>query len=204
MTPDEVIEKLKNGGVYISRSTLLRYEQAKVIPEPERGADGRGKGRFTNYPNETPAEFFASWSFIKEHHCNFTYLASIRVLGLELIKLESEYRVTQDAENSDLENEVFMRKLKLLGEYRRRHGSIFVQHACDWRDAIYFWDSSKDKLYTQLQKALNDNYKLINNLPPNIDDEVFKKIEGLAKKVELLSGENTKLKAELEKYKKLE
>lgn len=60
ITPDEVVAKLKVLGVNITRRTLLNYEKDKLIPEPKRGGAGRGKGRTTDYPDETPAEFYAS------------------------------------------------------------------------------------------------------------------------------------------------
>lgn len=63
MTPDEVLFKLKNLGVTLSRSSLTRYEHQGLIPEPERGGGGPG-GRFTNYPPQTVAEAFASWSLL--------------------------------------------------------------------------------------------------------------------------------------------
>ncbi|SDF87323.1 hypothetical protein [Sporolituus thermophilus] len=56
MSPDEVIERLKQKGVEISRRTLLRYEEAGLISEPKRGGLGRGRGRTTDYPNDVVAE----------------------------------------------------------------------------------------------------------------------------------------------------
>lgn len=53
MNPDQVIEGLKLKGVNITRRTLLRYETAKLIPEPVRGGKGRGRGRVTEYPVDT-------------------------------------------------------------------------------------------------------------------------------------------------------
>lgn len=64
MTPDEVIAQLKKMGVEMSRPTLTRYEQQGLIPEPERGAYGRGGGRWTDYPDETVEEAYAAWSLI--------------------------------------------------------------------------------------------------------------------------------------------
>lgn len=58
MSPDEVLDKLKILGVNITRKTLLNYELIG-LPEPERGSGGRGKGRFTEYPEETVCMAFA-------------------------------------------------------------------------------------------------------------------------------------------------
>jgi hypothetical protein len=65
MTPDEVVNTLKKMGVEITRRTLLNYENWGLIPKPKRGGLGRGKGRTTYYPDETPAEAYAAWRSIK-------------------------------------------------------------------------------------------------------------------------------------------
>lgn len=63
MTPDEVCEALSIIGADVSRRTLLHYEEAGLIPTPERGGGGR-KGRFTDYPEWTVEEAFVAWRFI--------------------------------------------------------------------------------------------------------------------------------------------
>ena len=62
LTPDEVCEALVKIGADVSRQTLLNYEDAGLIPAPERG--GGRKGRFTNYPEWTIEEAFVAWRFI--------------------------------------------------------------------------------------------------------------------------------------------
>lgn len=64
MTPDEIIMSLEKLNVKISRSTLLRYEKAGLIPEPERGGMGRGKGRTTSYSIRTIGEAYAAYCLI--------------------------------------------------------------------------------------------------------------------------------------------
>jgi hypothetical protein len=64
MTPDEVISKLKELGVSISRQTLRNYGKWGLIPEPKRGSKGKGRGRYTDYPDEAVAEAFASWMLL--------------------------------------------------------------------------------------------------------------------------------------------
>jgi len=63
LTPDEVCETLVAIGANVSRRTLLHYEEAQLIPRPDRGGGGR-KGRYTNYPEWTVEEAFAAWSLI--------------------------------------------------------------------------------------------------------------------------------------------
>ncbi len=67
MTPDEVLEKLKSLGIEVTERTLQRYVKDELIPMPERKSGGRGKGRSTDYKEETPAEFYAS------HRLRFEY-----------------------------------------------------------------------------------------------------------------------------------
>lgn len=64
MTPNEIIEKLKEHGITISRSTLLNYEKWGLIPEAKRGGAGRGKGRTSDYPDETFAEAYAAYELM--------------------------------------------------------------------------------------------------------------------------------------------
>lgn len=61
MRPDIVLKKLEELGVEISERTLQRYVKDNLIPEPERKSGGRGKGRITDYPEETPTEAYASY-----------------------------------------------------------------------------------------------------------------------------------------------
>lgn len=56
VTPDEVIKKLEEHGLDITRRTLLRWEGEGLIPKPERGSYGQGGGKWTNYPDETIPE----------------------------------------------------------------------------------------------------------------------------------------------------
>lgn len=64
MTPDEVLAALEKLDVVITRRTLLNWEKWGLIPEPKRGGLGKGKGRFANYPDDTPAEAYAAWFFL--------------------------------------------------------------------------------------------------------------------------------------------
>lgn len=56
VTPDEVIEKLREHGVDITRRTLFNWETDGLIPEAKRGSYGQGGGKWTHYPDETIIE----------------------------------------------------------------------------------------------------------------------------------------------------
>ena len=83
MSPDEVIERLKQKGVEISRRTLLRYEEAGLISEPQRGGLGRGRGRTTDYPNDVVAEVLTVF-YLKNKYSQ-AEIAEGRKKALELV-----------------------------------------------------------------------------------------------------------------------
>ena len=61
MNPDEVVRELAKRGVPIHRKTLLRWEQAGLVPEAKRRALGQGKGWETNYPAELIPEALTAY-----------------------------------------------------------------------------------------------------------------------------------------------
>lgn len=65
MTPDELLAELKKLGITISRNTLHRWTKEGLLPEPERGSLGRGRGRFVHYPKEAVAEAAAAWTVLR-------------------------------------------------------------------------------------------------------------------------------------------
>jgi len=81
MSPEEVLQKLIKMGVKTSRSTLLRYEKAELIPAPERGSTGRGVGRFSDYPDNTAECFFASWWLMKMESISIDEMSKILPIG---------------------------------------------------------------------------------------------------------------------------
>ena len=48
MTPDQVIEKLNAIGANVSRRVLLNYEDAGLIPIPERSGGGKNGRQITH------------------------------------------------------------------------------------------------------------------------------------------------------------
>ncbi len=67
MAPDEIIEGLRKLGVDPppSRDTILNWEKWGLIPKAKRGSLGRGKGRFTDYPDEALAEAHATYKLLR-------------------------------------------------------------------------------------------------------------------------------------------
>ena len=63
--PEVVLHKLEKMGVEITHRTLQRYAEEGLIPKPDTKAAGRGKGKITEYPEETPFQAYASWLLLK-------------------------------------------------------------------------------------------------------------------------------------------
>ncbi len=64
MSPDEVLEKMKEVGITLSRPSLSRYEANKLIPQAIRGGGGRGIGLTSSYPADTVIEAIAAWRLL--------------------------------------------------------------------------------------------------------------------------------------------
>lgn len=83
MTREEVLEKLETMGLSISRETLRRWINEGLVPQPERGNNGRAGGRWTEYPPETPWDAFASGSLLKDN--SIKQVAEIRQEAQQII-----------------------------------------------------------------------------------------------------------------------
>lgn len=170
MSPDEVIKKLESMGIHISRKTLLRYEENKLIPAPKRGSEGRGKGRFTDYPENTPYEFFASWYCIKKEDMDIdsTSLAREEVLNGTNDERYSNYPChCRYDEFTEVEFENYSTEIKrsLNNNKWRRHlfnaksnsATIVSSYEDDYK---YLTENTIDMLsrigqYTEFKKELN-------------------------------------------------
>lgn len=92
MTPDEVLKIVDKMGICASRSSLLRFEKAGLVPQPKRGAGGRGVGRFSDYPEDAPLHFFASWWTIKSEGITLKKLADLLPIGRKFYQDHEEKR----------------------------------------------------------------------------------------------------------------
>lgn len=64
MSPDEIITNLRPLNINISRRTLLNYEVEKLISEPVRGGNGRGRGRTTEYNENAWKEVYVAYRML--------------------------------------------------------------------------------------------------------------------------------------------
>ena len=64
MTPDEIIERLKEKKIVISKSTINRYEREGLIELPLRGGYGRGAGRWSQHSPRAVIEVATAWSML--------------------------------------------------------------------------------------------------------------------------------------------
>ena len=83
VNPDEVITELTKRGVDISRKTLLRWEQAGMVPEAKRQALGQGRGWVTDYPDETLNEALTAQLFKDGHSLKNAEIAKARKASAE-------------------------------------------------------------------------------------------------------------------------
>jgi hypothetical protein len=82
VTLDEVVKELNSLGIKTSEDSIQRYAKDKLIPMPERKSAGRGQGKISNYADETPAEFYASYVLKHEHRLKSDKIADCRKKGL--------------------------------------------------------------------------------------------------------------------------
>ena len=68
------MKKLAMVGISISRQTLRRYEQQKLISEPKRGSGGRGVGRWTDYEAVSLHEAWAASLLLSGEWVNYATL----------------------------------------------------------------------------------------------------------------------------------
>jgi hypothetical protein len=64
MGPNEVVANLAILGINVTSETVRNYVKWGLIPTPFRKSLGRGKGRISIYPEETPEEFYASYCLV--------------------------------------------------------------------------------------------------------------------------------------------
>ena len=84
MSPDEILSALESKGIKLARKTLLNYEYANLINVPERGGLGQGKGRFTEYPEDTLEQIITAYYMLKDRNINPKKLGIIKHYGLKL------------------------------------------------------------------------------------------------------------------------
>jgi len=110
---EEVLQRLNNLGVKIkSERTLQRWAKEGLIPKPDRKSAGRGKGKITEYHEDTPARGFASWSII---HNKIIGINATEGKLSNLIKNISSFEANVYFEDSIKEND----ELKDLIESRK-------------------------------------------------------------------------------------
>ncbi len=93
--PDDVLEGLsRRWGIEISRVTLQRWTKAGLVPEPVTGSLGRGRGRFTIYPEGTLEEAAASWWVLRlpGFRLSLPVVAEARAAALKFHKAACENR----------------------------------------------------------------------------------------------------------------
>jgi len=106
MTPDEVLVDLDNAYVKVSRSGLNQYTKKGYTPHPETGSLGRGQGRYTSYPSETPREVYAAWNIIK-NGVPSDQVADTRTIALDFLNNPNSYlKIFHNDQFEDINNNI--------------------------------------------------------------------------------------------------
>lgn len=61
MGPQELLSRLKLWGINTSGQSIWRYVKDGLISEPHTKGAGQGQGKITDYPEDTPRQFAASY-----------------------------------------------------------------------------------------------------------------------------------------------
>ena len=96
MTPIEILAELELLGIKITRRTLLNYEKWGLLPEPVRGALGRGKGNFTHYPEEAVWQAYAAWRMLNDKLNPYRVPAVLKARTLYLEENDNKALSSQD------------------------------------------------------------------------------------------------------------
>ncbi len=83
LTPQDVIDQLSSLGFSVKPKTLQRRYQDELIPRPFIKGGGRGKGTIVLYPDDTPAEFYASEHLKDKLGISLKEVAEIRQIALQ-------------------------------------------------------------------------------------------------------------------------
>ena len=93
LNADEVIRKVKETGVKISKKTLYRYiNEYGVAPQPTKIGRGRGLGINADYPDCTPIHIVIAWDLINSLKYRPQVVRLLRLAALEVNKKWDEYK----------------------------------------------------------------------------------------------------------------
>lgn len=93
MNLDEIMEHLDELGIKITERQFLRYVEEGLVPKPIKKYPGRGKGSVSIYPDETVAEFFASWRMVNNYGIKKFLVKEVREISLMAEKENDEYKI---------------------------------------------------------------------------------------------------------------
>ena len=84
----EVLARLQSLGMKATLRTLQRYEAEELLPPAQRRRGPDGFGRFADYSQAAPAEFYASFSLVHRYlwKVRFEDVRAVREVALKLEK----------------------------------------------------------------------------------------------------------------------
>ena len=78
MSPGELKKQQDSLKIKVSERNLYNWVREKLLPTPQTGNLGDNKGKFTNYPPETPFQHYAAWRMKKDLRMLVPDIAKIR------------------------------------------------------------------------------------------------------------------------------
>lgn len=123
-TPKEVLEKLSSLGISISERTLQRYAKQGLIPKPETKSAGRGKGKITDYPEDTTAEAYATFRMMHGAiKISPNSLAQARQYALAANPTKIE-QLVEEYTSSNLEGKLWAEWLNYKAQGMKKHNTL--------------------------------------------------------------------------------
>ncbi|EGO62582.1 hypothetical protein [Acetonema longum] len=168
VTTDEVIHRLEKSGLKkISSRTLRNYANNGLCPRADVRGRGRGNGAGSEWPEETPSHFYASYNML-HGRINSTWKLGIE----EIAKIKDDALMavnTDDYQNLGLKSEAW---LSLVSDFY--NGSIETPEtrllARIEREKIEPWINALGNMAPEAKEAFHQ----IVTMEPAKRDELFK------------------------------
>lgn len=134
VTPKIVMKKLKELGITTTNTTLWRYVKDGLIPEPDTKGAGQGRGKDTDYPEDTPQQFTASYLL---RHNKDPYLGKHNKEQTRKAR-EAALRAMSESERKNVEVEKLIRNI-LVREVKEVPEELRGRALSRMEDAAVFW-----------------------------------------------------------------
>jgi len=129
MTPEEILEKLKEWGLTIDRRTLTNYVKWGLITTPEQRSGG--KGVKANYPEHAAAESAAAAELMRGHGWKKEKVLSARKFLASVASNDKDFNLFKEVEAKDFTN-LFIGQKKQDEMEKLRYALLVAQAKVYW------------------------------------------------------------------------